>query len=146
MRLKKVEGSRDKGKPRPEYEDETQRKPPPPPGRESKILVIPCERIDAAAVDDILETSAVRAAAAIAVGRRARGGHAAQLVLAGELAAQLGELGNQVLADLDEGVLGCDGAVGLNADEELRHIRVSDYARCKLKRDEMWREKTERRR
>lgn len=65
--------------------------------------------------------------AAAAVGGGAGCGHATQLVLAGELAAELGELGDEVLADLCHGVLGRDGAVGLDADEELGHVRVSDW-------------------
>lgn len=61
-----------------------------------------------------------------AVGRRAGGGHTTELVLAGELAAELGEVGDEVLAHLDHGLLGGDLAVGLDADEELGHIRVGD--------------------
>lgn len=72
-----------------------------------------------------LETT-IGVAASVAVGRTG-GGHAAQLVLPRELTAQLSKLGNQVLAGLDEGIFRGDGAIGLDADEELRHIRVSDY-------------------
>ena len=57
----------------------------------------------------------------------AGGDHATQLVLASELAAELAVRGNQLLADLDQRLLGGDGAVGLDADEQLRHIRVSDF-------------------
>lgn len=72
----------------------------------------------------MLETT-VRAIA-IAIGRGAGGGHATQLVLAGELAAKLGELGDEVLADLKHGLFGGDGTVSLDADEELRHVRVGN--------------------
>lgn len=68
----------------------------------------------------------ISAVLAAAVSSGAGRGHAAQLILAGELAAELGELGDEVLADLGHGVLGGDGTVGLNADEELGHVRVSD--------------------
>lgn len=72
---------------------------------------------------DILETMTVHAVCAT-VGRRTGGGHAAELVLAGELAAELGEMCDEVLAYLDHCLLGCDLSVGLDADEKLRHVRV----------------------
>lgn len=60
------------------------------------------------------------------VGRRTCGSHAAKLVLAGELATELGKVGNEVLADLEHGLLGGDLAVRLDADEKLRHVRVGN--------------------
>lgn len=63
---------------------------------------------------------------AATIGRGAGGSHATQLVLAGELATKLGKLSDQTLADLDEGIFGCDGAICLDADEELRDIRMGD--------------------
>lgn len=65
-------------------------------------------------------------ASAATIGRGASGSHATQLVLAGEFAAKLRKLSNKTLADLDEGIFGCDGAVCLDADEELRDIRMGD--------------------
>jgi hypothetical protein len=50
--------------------------------------------------------------------------HAAQLELAGEALAEKRELVDEILADLNHGFLGSNGAVGLDADKELRHIRV----------------------
>ena len=52
--------------------------------------------------------------------------HASKLVLAGELAAELAVGGDQLLADGDDGLLGRQGAVRLDSEQELRHIRVSD--------------------
>lgn len=60
------------------------------------------------------------------IGRGAGSSHATQLVLAGEFAAKLGKLSNKTLADLNEGIFGCDGAICLDADEELRDIRMGD--------------------
>lgn len=73
-----------------------------------------------------LSTLALKACAAT-VCRGTGGSHATQLILAGELAAKLGKLGNEILAHLDEGVLGCDGSVCLDADEELRDIRMGNW-------------------
>lgn len=64
---------------------------------------------------------------ATTIGRGAGGSHATQLVLAGKFAAKLGELSNEALADLDKGIFGGDGAVCLDADEELRDIRVGHW-------------------
>lgn len=64
---------------------------------------------------------------AATVGRGTGSSHATQLVLAGELTAELSELGNEILADLDEGVLGCNGAVCLDTDEELRDVGMGDF-------------------
>lgn len=50
--------------------------------------------------------------------------HAAELPLPRELLAQVGEVAEELLADGDKGVLGGDGAVGLDPDEDLGHIRV----------------------
>lgn len=75
---------------------------------------------------NILETMTVHAVCAT-IRRRTGGCHAAELVLAGELAAELGEMGDEVLAYLDHCLLGGDLAVGLDADEKLRHIRVRYY-------------------
>ena len=61
-----------------------------------------------------------------AVRRRTGRGHAAKLILAGELATELCEIGDEVLAHLDHRLLGGDLAVGLDADEELRHVRVGN--------------------
>lgn len=63
---------------------------------------------------------------ATTIGRGAGSSHATQLVLAGELATKLGKLSDQTLADLDEGIFRCDGAICLDADEELRDIRMGD--------------------
>lgn len=63
---------------------------------------------------------------ATAIGRGAGGSHATQLVLAGELPTKLGKLSNKTFADLDEGIFRCDGAVCLDADEELRYIRMGN--------------------
>ena len=52
--------------------------------------------------------------------------HATQLVLASELAAELAIGSNKLLADLDQRLLGGDGAVGLDTNEQLRNIRVRD--------------------
>lgn len=60
------------------------------------------------------------------IGRRTGSGHAAELVLAGELATELGEVGDEILAHLDHCLLGCDLAVRLDADEKLRHVRVGN--------------------
>lgn len=60
------------------------------------------------------------------VGRWTGGRHATELVLAGELATELGEMGNEVLAHLHHRLLGGDLAVGLDADEKLRHVRVGN--------------------
>lgn len=68
--------------------------------------------------------SAIRIA--VAIGSRTGGGHTTQLVLAGKFAAKLRELCDQVLADLSEGVLWSDGAIGLDANEQLGHIGVGD--------------------
>lgn len=61
-----------------------------------------------------------------AVRRRTGGGHAAELVLAGELTTELRKMGDEVLAHLDHRLLGGDLAVGLDADEKLRHVRVGN--------------------
>lgn len=71
----------------------------------------------------VLETMTVHAVCAT-VRRRTSGGHAAELVLAGELATELGEMGDEVLAYLDHCLLGGNLAVGLDANEKLRHVRV----------------------
>lgn len=60
------------------------------------------------------------------VGRRTGSSHAAELVLACELATELGEVGNEILAHLDHCLLGRDLAVRLDADEKLRHVRVGN--------------------
>lgn len=58
------------------------------------------------------------------VRRRTGGRHTAELVFAGELATELGEMGDEVFAYLDHCLLGGDLAVGLDANEKLRHVRV----------------------
>lgn len=94
----------------------------------------PCKRrqiVDATALPSA-RTSAIGTTTIGVAVRGASGGHATQLVLACELTAKLGELGDEVLGDFDKSVFGRDGAVGLDANEELRYIRVSDCARYYL--------------
>jgi len=53
--------------------------------------------------------------------------HAAKLVLAGELSTELAVRSNELLAGLDHGLLRRDRTVRLNSNQNLRHIRVSDW-------------------
>lgn len=77
--------------------------------------------------DDLETVTAI--SVAVAIGGRTGGGHATQLVLTRELAAKLRELRDQVLADLGEGVLRGDDAIGLNADEQLGDVGVGDCSK-----------------
>lgn len=43
-----------------------------------------------------------------------------------KLAAQVAQGSDQLLADADQGLAGRDGAVRLDPDEDLRHVRVAD--------------------
>lgn len=61
------------------------------------------------------------------VGRWTGGRHATELVLAGELATELGEMGDEVLTHLDHRLFGGDLAVGLDANKKLRHVRVGNF-------------------
>lgn len=63
-------------------------------------------------------------AVCLAISLVALGHHAAQLELAGELAAQLAVGGNEVFAHGDHGFLGRDRAVCLHADKKLGHVRM----------------------
>lgn len=69
-------------------------------------------------------TSAANLGVAVLVLLLALVHHAAKLPLPRELLAQVGEVTKELLAYGDEGVLGGDGAVGLDPDEDLGHIRV----------------------
>ena len=57
----------------------------------------------------------------------AGGGDLAQLVLAGELAAQLAQVCDDALDSRDQDFLGRLGAVRLNAEEDLWHVGMRDY-------------------
>ena len=59
-------------------------------------------------------------------------GHAAKLVLAGEVLSKCGEVAEEVLAGRDEDLTGCGIAVGLNMDHELSHIRVRHCRETRL--------------
>jgi hypothetical protein len=52
--------------------------------------------------------------------------HLAQLIFTGKLASKLTVGLDELLADLEQSVLGCDGTVGLNANQDLRDVGMSD--------------------
>lgn len=52
-------------------------------------------------------------------------GHAAEFVLAGELAAELTVRGHKLLADVDHDLARGDGTVGLDPDHDFRNVRMS---------------------
>lgn len=52
--------------------------------------------------------------------------HATQLEFTSELAAEVRQVLHELLDDLDQGFLGGDGSVGLDANEELRYVGMGD--------------------